>query len=86
MNDRRIIKNVAFNLVRGGILLPLELVLIPFVLHRIGVAGFGIWALLRIFIGYGNIFDLGISVALEKFTAQHLASPAKFTQNLRDCI
>ena len=59
---------------RGGILLPLELVLIPFVLHRIGVAGFGIWALLRVFIGYGNIFDLGISVALEKFTAEHLAS------------
>jgi O-antigen/teichoic acid export membrane protein len=60
-----------FNLLRGGILLPLELILIPFVLHRIGVAGFGIWALLRVFIGYGNIFDLGISVALEKYTAEH---------------
>ncbi len=73
MNDNRIVRNVVFNLLRGGILFPLELILIPFVLHRIGVAGFGIWALLRVFIGYGNIFDLGISMALEKFTAEHLA-------------
>ncbi len=74
MNEYRIVKNVLFNLFRGGVLLPVELILIPFVLHRIGVSGFGIWALLRVFFAYGNIFDLGFSVAIEKHTAEHIGA------------
>jgi O-antigen/teichoic acid export membrane protein len=74
LKEYRIVKNVLFNLLRGGVLLPVELILIPFVLHRIGVSGFGIWALLRIFIVYGNIFDLGFSVAIEKHTAEHIGA------------
>lgn len=74
MKEGRIVRNVLFNLLRAAVLLPLELILIPFVLHRIGVVGFGIWALLRIFISYGNIFDFGVSVVLEKYTAEYTDS------------
>src|SRR5215204_5902417 len=45
--------------------------LTPFILHRLGPTGYGIWVLVGSVVAYGSLFGLGISGTLVKFVAQH---------------
>lgn len=51
----------------------LNLVLIPFIIAKIGNAAFGIWALVNGLVGYLGILDLGLSQTLVKSAAEYLA-------------
>jgi O-antigen/teichoic acid export membrane protein len=49
------------------------LLLIPFIIHQIGVSAYGFWVILITVSGYFSLGSIGISTAFEKYIAQYLA-------------
>jgi O-antigen/teichoic acid export membrane protein len=45
----------------------------PFVIHRLGAIGFGVWALVQSLIGYLTLCDLGLRGAVTRFVARYHA-------------
>jgi len=66
---RKIVRNSAFNILRGAIALPIALVLTPFVLKHLGIRDFGIWSLLYLLVQSANLLDFGLSGSLVRFVA-----------------
>jgi O-antigen/teichoic acid export membrane protein len=46
------------------------LLLTPFIVHRLGVADFGLWAIAGSLLLFGRLFDFGISHAVAKYVAE----------------
>jgi O-antigen/teichoic acid export membrane protein len=69
---RLIAKNSIFNLV--GQILPMlaGLLTIPYIVHGLGTAQYGILSIALMLLGYFSIFDLGLSRATVKFVAENL--------------
>jgi len=66
----KIIRNSMANLVRILLPLPVSFFLTPFIIHKIGTAGFGAWALIQVILAYIQLFDLGVGNSLVKFIAE----------------
>jgi O-antigen/teichoic acid export membrane protein len=47
--------------------------LTPFILHRLGQAGYGLWILVEATVSYGSLLNFGISGAVIKYVAEHRA-------------
>jgi O-antigen/teichoic acid export membrane protein len=47
--------------------------LTPFVIHRLGQEGYGIWTLITALTGYINLLALGVPMACVRYLAQHVA-------------
>ena len=69
----KIFRNVLSNLAGTAVGLIVGFFLMPFVVHRIGLTGFGIWMLVNSFVGYMGLLDLGLSPTLIKKSAELLA-------------
>lgn len=65
----RVVRNTASNAVGRGVTLALAFVLTPFVLRSLGEAGFGLWTLAQVVVGYGALLDLGIGASLVRQVA-----------------
>src|SRR5271166_2156607 len=65
------VRSVIFSLVRKMVLGPVSLLLVPFTLHRIGVTGYGTWAILLTVVSMSFLMDPGLSPAITKFVAEH---------------
>lgn len=66
---RKIVRNSAFNILRGAVALPIALVITPLVLTHVGVRDFGIWSLLYVLIQSASLFDFGLSGSVVRFVA-----------------
>ncbi len=72
-------KPLHFKVVRGAIssvvrkiaVAPISLLLVPFTLHKVGVAGYGTWAILATIINLTWLMDPGLSPAVTKYVAEH---------------
>jgi O-antigen/teichoic acid export membrane protein len=73
MMGSRVGKNSLYSLV--GLLIPGLALLIsaPLLIHRMGISGYGLWALAISFLGLIGVFDLGLSTATAKYVAQYHA-------------
>ncbi len=71
---RLLIKNTGWNLLGQGAPLLLALVAIPVLIAEMGVDRLGILTLGWVVIGYFSLFDLGLSRALTKLTADNLGA------------
>lgn len=69
----QVIRNVTFSIVRKLISGPLFLLLVPFILHRVGSVGYGVWSVLGTVIGLGWLLDLGLSSTITKYVAEYRA-------------
>lgn len=49
------------------------LVLVPYIVWRVGMDGWGLWAVVSVFTGYASLVDLGIGSGFAKFIAEHAA-------------
>jgi O-antigen/teichoic acid export membrane protein len=58
-------------ILRKIVVVPISLLLVPFTLHKIGVTGFGTWAILTTIISLVWIIDPGIGPAVTKYVAEH---------------
>jgi len=50
--------------------IPVSFFLTPFIIYKIGMAGFGAWALVQAILAYIQLFDLGVGNSLVKFIAE----------------
>jgi stage V sporulation protein B len=69
----KIIRNVLFGGLRYILVLPIPFVMTPLILHKVGVAGYGTWAVFLAINGLTSLADLGLVGTLSKFVAQYYA-------------
>lgn len=66
---RNILSNWASYFVTAGV----GFALAPFILHRLGNTGYGLWTLVLSLTGYFGLLDLGIRSSVGRFVARYLA-------------
>jgi len=71
--SQKIIRNVLFSGLRAVLVWPIPLVLIPYVLSKIGVTAYGIWAVFLAIVSFTALSDLGLAGTLTKHVAEHYA-------------
>lgn len=69
----KIIRSVVFGGLRYVVVAPIPFVMTPLILHRIGVAGYGTWAVFLAINGLTSLADLGLVGTLSKFVAEYYA-------------
>src|SRR5258708_24574468 len=69
----QIIRNILFGGLRYLLVVPIPFVLTPLILHKIGVAGYGTWAVFLAINGLTSLADLGLVGTLSKFVAEYYA-------------
>jgi O-antigen/teichoic acid export membrane protein len=69
----KIMRSVMFGGMRYLFLVPLPFVMTPLILHRVGVAGYGTWAVFLALNGLTSMADLGLVGTLSKFVAEYYA-------------
>lgn len=67
----RVLRSTLSNYAGKGIELLTWVLLTPFILHHLGVLGYGLWTLVGSVVSYGSLLDLGISNAIIKYVAEH---------------
>ena len=71
--SRRVLRNVLSNYAGKLIALAAGFLLTPFVLSRLGVAEYGLWALVGSVVAYVSLLDFGVAGAVIKYVAEHRA-------------
>ena len=66
----KIIRNTVFNIAGRSWSVLVSLVLTPYILHRIGMERFGIWALAGSLTGYFSLLDFGVGASFVKYIAE----------------
>src|SRR5215467_8308751 len=69
----KVIRNAAFGGLRYAIVAPIPFVMTPLILRKIGVGGYGTWAVFLAINGLTSLADLGLVGTLSKFVAQYYA-------------
>lgn len=69
----KVVRNALFNGLRVAITWPVPLLLIPFILAKVGVTGYGTWAVLFAIISLTSLADVGLAGTLTKHVAEHCA-------------
>jgi O-antigen/teichoic acid export membrane protein len=68
---RQVARNSGFSALGFLVVTGLVFIVTPYTLHRLGPAGFGIWALGGVMNAYAQLADFGISRALVKYIAEY---------------
>jgi O-antigen/teichoic acid export membrane protein len=66
----KVARGVAFSVLRKLFVAPISLFLVPFTLHKVGVVGYGIWAILSTVISFVWLMDPGLGPTVTKFVAE----------------
>lgn len=70
---KKIAKNTVANYVAQFWFLIIGFILMPFIVHHIGINAFGIWILVSAITGYFGLLDLGVGISLVKYVAEYHA-------------
>jgi O-antigen/teichoic acid export membrane protein len=73
MNRSSISRNVFANLSAYALTLLISFFLSPYIIHRLGDARYGVWAMVGELIGYYGLLDFGIRGAVTYFVSIHTA-------------
>lgn len=68
-----IARNTVFNAAGRGWDAVVGLVLVAYIVAKVGAFGYGLWAVVGAFTGYAALFDLGVGSAYSKYIAEHAA-------------
>lgn len=68
-----IARNTAYNALGRVWEAVAGLVLVAYIVARVGIEQYGLWAIVAAFTGYASLFDLGIGSAYSRFVAEHNA-------------
>ncbi len=66
----KIIRNTVFNIAGRLWSVLVSLALTPYILHRIGIERFGVWALVGSLTGYFSLLDFGVGSSFVKYIAE----------------
>lgn len=70
---KRFISNTSYNLFSQIWFTVLNLAITPYIVHKLGLEAYGIFAILNVIIGYFSIMDLGIGAASIKYISDYLS-------------
>lgn len=70
---RRLVTNTLFNFLGRFVSRLANFFLVPFILYKIGVKDFGLFALLNVFFYYASLADMGTGASLVRFMAGDVA-------------
>src|SRR5690242_5216151 len=68
-----IARNTAYNALGRVWEATASLVLVAYIVARVGMDQYGLWAVVAAFTGYASLFDLGVGSAYARFVAEHSA-------------
>ncbi len=71
--SHRIIRSTFANYLGQIVTFGTGFVMTPFILHQLGPTTYGLWLLVGAVMAYGRLFDLGITDAVIKYTAEYRA-------------
>ncbi|MFC1576076.1 flippase [Candidatus Omnitrophota bacterium] len=71
--SQKIVKNTFFSFVGTFWMLGISLILTPYIIYKIGLEKFGIWAISASIVGFLGLFNLGTSSTYTKYIAEHYA-------------
>lgn len=71
--SQKIVRNTLFNILGNGWGILIALFLTPYIINRIGIDRFGIWAVVGILTGYFGLLDFGISTSFVKYISEFYA-------------
>src|SRR5215831_5618194 len=71
--SNKVIRNALFSGLRYVLVAPIPFVMTPLILRKIGVGGYGTWAVFLAINGLTSLADLGLVGTLSKFVAQYYA-------------
>ena len=69
----KIMRSVVFGGLRYVLVAPIPFIMTPLILHKVGVAGYGTWAIFLAINGLTSLADLGLVGTLSKFVAEYYA-------------
>lgn len=69
----KIIRNALFSALRYALVAPIPFIMTPLILHKIGVLGYGTWAVFLAINGLTSLADLGLVGTVSKFVAEYYA-------------
>jgi O-antigen/teichoic acid export membrane protein len=69
----KVMRNAMFGGLRYLLVAPIPFVMTPLILHKIGVGGYGTWAVFLAINGLTSLADLGLVGTLSKFVAEYYA-------------
>lgn len=72
ISNKRLVKNVFWNLLGTGAPLLIAIVTIPLLIEGMGAARFGVLSLAWMVVGYFSLFDFGLGRALTKLVAERI--------------
>jgi len=64
-------RNSIFNVAGFAVTFPILILLTPYMLRILGNAKFGIWAIAGVVTSYAQLSDMGMTIAIVKFVAEH---------------
>jgi len=73
MLSDKIISNTIYNSIGRFWAILAAFFLTPYIIHRIGVERFGIWAIAGVVTGYFGLFDFGVGMSFVKYIAEFYA-------------
>src|SRR5436305_8926365 len=79
---KRFFVGTVSNLLGQGVVVICSLALIPLIVHRVGATDYGILVLVTSIASFVYLLDIGISAALVKYVAEHVAR-AKYDEGAR---
>jgi len=71
--SNKIIRNTKFNILGYSWVVLVYLFLAPYIIGRIGIERFGIWAIISVITGYFGLLDLGFGTPFVKYIAEFYA-------------
>jgi O-antigen/teichoic acid export membrane protein len=73
VNLKVILRNIFSNWAGYAITVVIGFFLSPFVVHRLGQTGYGVWTLIVSLTGYFGVLDLGLRQSVGRFISRHVA-------------
>ena len=70
----KVVRNVLFSALQNVVVFPIPFLLIPFILGKVGIGDYGIYAVFMTVIGFTSLTDLGMFGTLTKHVAEYHAS------------
>lgn len=68
---KKIVRNTVYNSIGRIWLMLVTLLLIPYILHKLGTQVFGVWSLVFVVANYLHLLDFGIGTSFAKYIAEY---------------
>jgi len=72
---QKIAKNTIFSFIGTFWMMGISVLLTPYIIYKIGLEKFGVWAISSSIVGFLGLFNLGTSNTYTKYIAEHCATP-----------